>query len=82
MVELFMSSDTPENNITDKEAVRQQFNTQMKKMLTQESFIGKEDISRILLVNGFWISTLIDLPADEEMQQALLGLLRAWSPGP
>ena len=47
-----------------------------------ESFIGKEDISRILLVNVFWIATLIDLPGDAEMQQALLALLKAWSAGP
>ena len=33
-----------------------------------ESFIGKEDISRILLVNSFWIATLIDMPNDEDMQ--------------
>jgi len=31
-------------------------------MLKQESFIGKVDVSRDLLVNVFWIATLIDLP--------------------
>ena len=54
----------------------------MKKILTQESFISREDISRVLLVNAFWIATLIDLPGDEELQQALLALLKSWSPGP
>jgi len=44
-------------------------------MLTAERFVGKEDISRILLVNSFWIATLIDLPNDVELQQALLALL-------
>ena len=82
MVELFLSTENNDNNITDKEAVRQQLNTQLKRILMTESFIGKEDISRILLVNSFWIATLIDLPNDEEMQQALLAMLKAWSPGP
>jgi len=50
-------------------------------MLTSERFIGKEDISRILLVNSFWISTLIDLPNDEQLQQALLSLIKAWFTG-
>ena len=68
MVELFLSTENNDNNINDKEAVRQQLNTQLKRILMTESFIGKEDISRILLVNSFWIATLIDLPNDEEMQ--------------
>ena len=54
----------------------------MKKMLTSESFVGKIDISRILLLNAFWIATLIDLPEDNELQQALLSLLQAWRSGP
>ena len=79
MVELFLNEENADNNITDKEAVRVQLNIQLKRILTQESFIGKEDISRILLVNVFWIATLIDMPNDAELQQALLGLLKAWS---
>ena len=51
-------------------------------MLTSERFIGKEDISRILLVNCFWISALIKMPDDEELPQALLNLLKAWFVGP
>lgn len=51
-------------------------------MLRSENFIGKIDISRILLLNVFWIATLIDLPGDEELQQLLLNLLKAWRPGP
>lgn len=41
-------------------------------MLRDENFIGKIDISRVLLLNVFWIATLIDLPGDEELQQLLL----------
>ena len=36
-------------------------------MLTAESFIGKVDVSRFLLVNCFWVATLIDMPEDEEL---------------
>ena len=50
-------------------------------MLSQESFIGKVDISRCLLMNVFWIATLIDLPQDAELQQLLVLLLQAWLPG-
>ncbi len=51
-------------------------------MLTAESFIGKIDISRILLLNAFWIATVIDLPADADLQGSLLNLLQSWRPGP
>ena len=69
MAELFMKTDDAiVNNLADVETVRAQLNVQLKKMLTSERFIGKEDISRILLVNCFWISTLIDLPNDLELQ--------------
>jgi len=64
MVELFLS---PENNIAEKEPVRQQLNIQLKKMLRSDNFVGKVDICRILLVNSFWIATMIDLPKDEEL---------------
>ena len=40
---------------------------QLKKMLTAESFIGKVDVSRFLLVNVFWVATLIDMPNDVEL---------------
>ena len=50
-------------------------------MLSQESFVGKVDISRCLLMNVFWIATLIDLPQDAELQQLLVLLLQAWLPG-
>ena len=50
-------------------------------MLTQESFTGKIDVSRQLLANCFWVATLIDLPADVELQTGLLSLLKAWRPG-
>ena len=50
-------------------------------MLKDEHFIGKIDISRHLLVNSFWIATLLDLPNDDELQGALLELLLAWYPG-
>jgi len=80
MVELFLSSEA--NNITDKEHVRQQLNIQLKKMLKSENFIGKVDISRVLLVNAFWIATMINLPEDEELQQGLLLLLKVWGTGP
>lgn len=56
-----------------------QLNTQLKKMLTSQKFIGKEDISRLLLVNCFWVATLINLPDDGELQLCLLNLLKAWS---
>jgi len=36
-------------------------------MLTQENFIGKVDVSRILLVNSFWVAALIDIPNDTEL---------------
>ena len=36
-------------------------------MLTAENFLSKIDISRFMLVNCFWIATLIDLPDDEEL---------------
>ena len=62
MVEQFLSSENEDNDIGDKEAVRTELNGQLKKMLTSESFIGKIDISRILLLNAFWIATLIDQP--------------------
>jgi len=42
-------------------------NIQLKKLLTSENFIGKIDISRCILVNAFWIATLIDLPDDVEV---------------
>ena len=40
---------------------------QLKKMLSMQNFVGKIDISRILLVNCFWVATLIDLSEDEEL---------------
>ena len=51
-------------------------------MLKSENFVSKVDICRILLVNSFWIATMIDLPQDEELQQVLLWLLKAWGTGP
>ena len=51
-------------------------------MLTSESFVGKVEISRFMLVNCFWIATLVDLPEDAELQQCLINLLKAWRPGP
>ena len=60
MVETFLSADAEANDIADKEGVRGQLNAQLKKMLTSESFVGKVDISRLLLENAFWIATLID----------------------
>lgn len=75
MVEQFLGSENEDNDIGDKEAVRIELNGQLKKMLTSESFIGKIDISRILLLNAFWIATLIDQPSDSQLQQALLALL-------
>ena len=62
-----MSTDTAANNIANVENVRGQLNIQLKKMLETENFIGKIDISRFLLVNAFWIATLIDLPEDDEL---------------
>ena len=61
LVEQFVSTDSV-NNITDRDAVKEQLVNQVKKMLSQESFVGKVDISRCLLMNVFWIATLIDLP--------------------
>ena len=40
------------------------------------------DVSRDLIINVFWIATVIDQPEDQELQQALLNLLKAWRPGP
>ena len=51
-------------------------------MLTEEKFIGKDEISQQLLANSFWIATLIDFSDDGELQLALLQLLKAWRPGP
>ena len=84
MVELFLKSeeDVTNANLDDVEMVRAQLNTQLKKMLTTERFIGKEDISQILLINCFWVAALIDIPADEDLQQALLSLLKSWFEGP
>lgn len=65
----------------DIEGARTQLNTQLKKMLTTESFIGRQEISRVLLINCFWAATIIDLPNDEELQGQLLSLLKAWRPG-
>ena len=62
LVELFVSTDTAVNNIADFEGVRAQLLAQLKKMLTAESFVGKVDVSRVLLVNCFWVATLIDTP--------------------
>lgn len=82
LVDLFVSTDTTINNITDTASVRAELLIQLKKMLTAENFIGKVEISRILLINCFWIATLVDMPHDTELQQCLLGLLKAWRPGP
>ena len=75
MVESFLDNDESANDLADKESVRIELNNQLKKMLTSESFVGKIDISRILLLNAFWIATLINLPQDNELQQSLLSLL-------
>ena len=82
LVELFVSTDTTVNNISDTEGVKAQLLIQLKKMLTAESFIGKVDQSRFLLVNSFWVATLIDIPNDTDLQHCLLKLLKAWRPGP
>ena len=83
LVEQYLNTDPSVNNtIADLAAVRATLNAQLKKMLTHENFLQKMEISRFLLVNAPWIATLIDLPDDEELQQALLSLLRSWHPGP
>jgi len=67
LAEHYLSSDLATNNITNLDTVRADLNTQLKKLLTSENFIGKIDISRCILVNAFWIATLIDLPDDVEV---------------
>ena len=36
-------------------------------MLQEEKFIGKEDVSRQLLISCFWCAMLVDAPQDGEL---------------
>ena len=64
---MFVDSDPSVNDITDLDGARAQLLAQLKKMLSSQNFIGTVDISRFLLVNCFWVATLIDKPEDEEL---------------
>ena len=55
MIEHLLSGDGSDD-------ILNQLNFQMKKMLSAQKFIEREDISRQLLANCFWCAMLIDMP--------------------
>ena len=63
------------------EEVRDEMLRLLKKILSSENFIGKIDMSRYLLEQAFKIAQILNRPDDEELQQLLISLLRAWLPG-
>ena len=63
------------------EEVRDQMLKLLKKILSSENFVGKEEMSRYLLEQAFKIAQMVNRPDDEELYTLLIDLLRAWLPG-
>ena len=81
LVEQYLNKDSQINDIMNMEEVRPELVNQFIKIITEEKFIGKIEISRTLLQNCFWIATQIDLVDDTAIQRGLLNLIAAWLPG-